>query len=262
MRLSTALLVAGLSATAMLGGFVVVTQQSDMDNIQSQYISTVDGSSTRKYLQITKRAETVKSETTADSANTSPPSNSEPTIGADGLTYGNGGNKVPLYLQGDPQWGDYWPADHVYGTSLSVSGCGYTSLAMAISYATGTTVLPTEIADKYCRTHHTASSGISWSAFTAAPPDYGLKVQAIGHDINALAEGLKQGKVAVASNVPGSEPDRFSTGGHIICIRGVDENGNFLVNNPNSRGMEQLNLPYPPEKMQNYIKQEWLIWKE
>lgn len=231
-----------------LTSFIVMTQKSDMDMIRQQYVSTLNGDYTQKYVIASTPEETL------------PPNNQEPETPpseADGYLYGDKGPRVPLYLQGEGPWATYWPANAKYGTNIANSGCGYTSLAMAISYLTGREILPNEIADIGVLPYHTANQGIGWGAFTGI-----LRVQGIGHDIQALADGLKQGKVAVASIVKGDEPDRFSTGAHIICIRGVTEEGNFLVNNPNARGREQLNMEYPPDKMQNYIKQEWLIWKE
>ena len=54
----------------------------------------------------------------------------------------------------------------------------------------------------------------------------------------------------------------FSKGAHIIAIRGVTEEGNFLVNNPNGRGEAQLNVEYTPEQMQSLVKHEWVIGKD
>lgn len=256
-RVKVALL--GVGVLCGLTSFIVMTQRSDMDMIRQQYVSTLNGDYTQKYVTVEKDIITSTPEETL------PPDNQEPETlpsETDGYLYGDKGPRVPLYLQGEGPWATYWPANAKYGTNIANSGCGYTSLAMAISYLTGREILPNEIADIGVLPYHTANQGIGWGAFTGIPPRYGLRVQGIGHNIQALADGLKQGKVAVTSIVKGDEPDRFSTGAHIICIRGVTEEGNFLVNNPNARGREQLNMEYPPDKMQNYIKQEWLIWKE
>jgi hypothetical protein len=176
---------------------------------------------------------------------------------------GDKGPPVPLMLQGQPSpWAGYWPSGLAGGTNIASSGCGYTSMAMAITYLTQTEVTPQKLLEDGAGKYHTAASGIGHDAFMNVPAWYGCKVKSIGHDINALTAELQDGKVAVASNIPGKEPDRFSTGGHIICIRGITEEGCFLVNNPNGRGVMQLNLEYSPDKFDRYVGPIWVMWKE
>lgn len=182
----------------------------------------------------------------------------------DGVTYkaGEKGPAMPLMLQGGSDWSTYWPTGLKGGTNIAASGCGYTSLAACITYLTGQNITPQRVLEDGAGKFHTTSSGIGWDAFTAVPTWYGCNVIDIGHDITRLAEELKSGKVACASvGTTDDSMNTFSKGAHIIAIRGVTEEGNFLVNNPNGRGETQLNVEYTPEQMQSLIKHEWVIGK-
>lgn len=182
----------------------------------------------------------------------------------DGITYkaGDKGPAVPLMLQGGSTWSDYWPSGLAGGTNISASGCGYTSLAACLSYLTNKNITPQKLLEDGAGKFHTVDSGIGWGAFTNVPNWYGCSGVDIGHDINRLSEELKNGNLAVASvGAKDKTMNTFSEGGHIIAIRGITEDGNFLVNNPNGRGEAQLNVEWTPQQMQTLIKQEWIIKK-
>lgn len=252
------ILLIGIASLLAVVGFTFVTLNADMDEIQAKYIATVNGSYTQKFIKLKEHVTTQEQETSAET--TVQPENKPVVEGK--YMYGNKGPKVPLYLQGDPAWGSYWPGGLAGGTNIASSGCGYTSLAMCISYLTGQEITPQKILEDGAGKYHTRNSGIGWGAFTGVPPVYGCVGRDAGMNFELIDTELRAGKVAVASIVRGTEPDRFSTGAHIICIRGVTDEGNYLANNPNARGIEQLNLEYPREKMVRYVKHVWIIGKE
>lgn len=134
---------------------------------------------------------------------------------------------LTYFSQRDSAWGSYG-----HGTIRSC-GCGPTSMAMIISTLTdNTSITPQVIADFGSTNGHQVappSCGSSWSLFAASASQYGLTTTDIGNDYTAAAEGLRAGGLIVASVRAGD----FTSGGHIIVLRAVTADGNFLVGDPN-----------------------------
>lgn len=129
--------------------------------------------------------------------------------------------EIPLYLQGNyasVAWGN---------TNLSKSGCGPTCLAMVMTYLTGETVTPPDMI-AWCGTAYLAPSGSSWEFFPAAAKHYGVGFRTV-HDEASVTEALENGYPVIAREQPGSF---FSPVGHFIVLRGVTDEGAFLVNDP------------------------------
>lgn len=256
----TKILLFGIGSMLAVVGFAFSTLRADMDSIQGKYITTIDGTYTQRFIKLQQQATLDQDLASQDKK---PAEETTPSPKVEGrYMYGDKGPKVPLYLQGDPVWGAYWPSGLAGGINIASSGCGYTSLAMAISYLTEQEITPQKILEDGAGKYHTSNSGIGWGAFTGVPPVYGCIGRDAGMNWDLIDTELRSGKVAVASIVPGVEPDRFSTGGHIICIRGVTDEGNYLINNPNARGEAQLNMEYSRQKMNSYVKHVWTIGKE
>lgn len=181
---------------------------------------------------------------------------------SDGITYkvATNGPEIPYMNQNRGPWSQWWPTGGNY--TVSKSGCGYVSLAMCISYLTNSNITPKDILENGGVNYHTAGSGISWSGFTGIPAKYGLVGRDIGHDLVTLAEELRKGNVAVASIKPGGNGvDMFSPNGHIVVVRGVTDDGKFLVNNCNNMGDAQLDREWTEAEMNQLIKHEWIISK-
>lgn len=136
-----------------------------------------------------------------------------------------GGMEIPLYLQGSYKgaaWGD---------TNLADSGCGPTSLAMVVSYLQDKTVTPADII-AWCGTSYLAATGSgygsSWELFPAAAKHYGLGYRRVT-DKGSVDTALLNGCPVIAREKAGSF---FSARGHFIVLRGVTEDGHYLVNDP------------------------------
>lgn len=132
-----------------------------------------------------------------------------------------GGMEIPLYLQGNytsVAWGN---------TNLGKSGCGPTCLAMVMSYLLGQTITPPDMI-AWCGTAYLAPSGSSWEFFPAAAKHYGVGFRTV-HDEASVTEALENGYPVIAREQPGSF---FSPVGHFIVLRGVTDDGAFLVNDP------------------------------
>lgn len=171
------------------------------------------------------------------------------------FSYPTTGPAVILYLQGDPVWKDY-PIKP--GKVIGPSGCGYTSLAMVCSYFTNTQITPPNICDLAGGRYHT-SSGISHSAFPDICANYGLKVQNLGATNWDGADAvLEQGGLLIVSARPGI----FTSGGHIMVVRGKSETGEYLVNNPSDNATKNhFNMSFSRDTMKKNIKGIWAVTK-
>lgn len=184
------------------------------------------------------------------------------TVEIDGLVYkcGDKGPAMPSFLQGHD---NPWSSTDVYpgGTThpISGSGCGYTSTAMVITYLTGHFVSPAELTQKADGKYHTGQ-GISHGFFTWIAPQYGL--QSKGVSFSKFKHGLQEGKVGVVNTAAKDESNNtWSKNGHIVAVRGLTEDGKFLVNNPNARGEAQLNREWTDAEMQRNCGVYYLFWK-
>ena len=72
-------------------------------------------------------------------------------------------------------------------------------------------------------------AGTAWSYFSGACSHFGLAGPVQTIDMQSVLWGLQEGKPVISSQGPGL----FTSAGHFIVLRGVDENGRVLVNDPN-----------------------------
>ncbi len=133
---------------------------------------------------------------------------------------------MPYLFQTDPEW-----AAEQYGDrTIEQTGCGPTSLAMALSSILNQNFSPLEIASwSEQNGYYVDGAGSSWDLFTDYPAQFGIPVFQSG-DINELTERLRQNAILIFSMNPGD----FTTSGHIITVKNIDEEGNVNVHDPNS----------------------------
>lgn len=129
----------------------------------------------------------------------------------------NGGTTIIHHKQNDPRWsGQQYTSVKNTSQTIGNSGCGPTSLAIAMS-AYGCVVMPPELCVlAVAGGFRTANSGTSWGFFAAVAPKFGRKAAQVTF-ANAL-EALKRGKVVVASMGAGD----YTKSGHYICLRDYD----------------------------------------
>ena len=133
---------------------------------------------------------------------------------ADGFTY---------YSQYDPAW-----ASSPYGSrTILSSGCGPTSMAMIISTLTGSRVTPDTVAT-WGSEYYIEGVGSSHDLFGKSAAHWGLKANLISGQ-EELKAALASGSLVVAA---GSGAYPYTSGGHIIVIRGMKPDGTYLVGNP------------------------------
>ena len=104
-------------------------------------------------------------------------------------------------------------------------------MSMAIIGLTGNTEADPWTLAQYAEEHGHVErgNGTTWSFFTACGEAYGLRVQVLGLDRNAITAELEQGHVVLVCVGEGD----FTDGGHYMLLSGL-ENGMFRIRDPNS----------------------------
>ena len=116
--------------------------------------------------------------------------------------------------------------------SIVNCGCGPTSLAMILATLLGdNSITPVTLTKEAGDKGLTSSEGIGWTAFTDIPTSHGLKSEDIGTDMSKAKQALSEGKFIVMSQSRGI----FTSGGHIVVLRGLTSDGMFLVADPNKK---------------------------
>lgn len=118
-----------------------------------------------------------------------------------------------------------------YGT-ISSHGCGPTSLAMVLSYLLDEEITPIQTTKDAEQGGYTSAKGTYHSYFGAMAEKYGVECRQIdGVSTNQITESLNNDKTLIMLMGPG----HFTSSGHFIVIRGLDENGKAIVADPASR---------------------------
>ena len=135
--------------------------------------------------------------------------------------------KFPYYIQ----WDKRWAYDRLGGTNIAIGGCGPTCVAMALGgILDDKSITPKSIAEKEDANGYFAEEGTKWSFFDYIAKEYGVKSTGVPLNKEAINASLDKGNPIIASVHPG----KFTTVGHIILITAKDEDGNYIINDPNS----------------------------
>ncbi len=137
-------------------------------------------------------------------------------------------DEMPLLIQWDSRWG-YQP----YGDStVAVSGCAPTCLAMVAAYLTRNAELtPCAVADfAASEGYYVSGTGTSWELFHHGTRELGVIADELPLDESVINAALDRGHPVICSMMPGD----FTTQGHfiVLCRR---EDGGYIVRDPNSR---------------------------
>ena len=163
--------------------------------------------------------------------------------------------KCPLFLQWDPRWG-YDPYGD--GSTIAVSGCGPTALAMVATALTQEKISPAEIA-AYAMDNQYYLSGVGtmWSLMTKGAKQFGLSSEHIYWGESLMREKLRAGEFLILSMKAGD----FTLNGHFIVIYDCDEEG-FYVNDPMCIYRSKQVWTY--ERLKDQIKGVWALrlWTE
>ena len=139
-----------------------------------------------------------------------------------------GDGRIPLLLQ----WDDRWGYGSYGGSTIAVSGCGPTAVAMVAAGLTGDeSITPYKVA-QYAESngYYVSGEGTSWSLMSQGAAAFGVQGSELGLDQNLIFSELESGHPIICSMRPGD----FTSTGHFIVLTGV-EDGKIRVNDPNSR---------------------------
>lgn len=137
---------------------------------------------------------------------------------------------VPLFIQWDDRWG-YTP----YGRTVGgISACGPTCLAMVAWYYTeDESMTPDKIMEFATENKYVNSAGgTEWTLFSKGAVKLGFEVEEVALVKKWVADKLEAGIPVICHMRKGI----FTTEGHYIVLVGY-ENGEFIVNDPNSRAL-------------------------
>jgi hypothetical protein len=146
--------------------------------------------------------------------------------------------------------------------TMSTSGCMPTALAAAISSVRGEAISPLAIAEfSLANNHRTASSGSRWSLVPEFTASVGLGSTQLSLANPAIIDEIKQrtdtGQVLL---INGRDTDRSTPatrGGHVFAIRGVTDEGNLLIIDPNS--LPKTKVSHAPHTILGPATQLWAI---
>ena len=159
--------------------------------------------------------------------------------------------KYPLFLQWDKRWGYLSYGDE---SCIAISGCGPTTLSMAVVALTGNEdATPAAIA-KFAMDegYYMYGTGTKWSLMTDGAAAYGVDSEQINISKNEIMQHLDEGNIVICSMRNGD----FTTGGHFIMLYGYDDEG-FYVNDPFCVYRSGMKWDY--DRIRNQMKAVWAM---
>ena len=147
-----------------------------------------------------------------------------------GISFMDGATEVKYYSQLDARWKNlpYGPSD-----TIGSSGCGPTSLAMAVSSLTSLTIDPVQMCNwAYENGYLCEGSGSYHSLIPEGAKHFGLTVDyAKANEPQKIVDALASGKLVIGIFGPG----HFTKSGHFMVLRGVTAEGKILIADPASK---------------------------
>ncbi|MDO4870542.1 MAG: C39 family peptidase [Candidatus Saccharibacteria bacterium] len=167
-------------------------------------------------------------------------------------TNGEPGTQVVDGLLAYYQYQEPWKNKTIkqVGQKIVDFGCGPTTLAIIIANLTcNQSVTPETIAEL----SSFANVGISWGSFTSVPAKFNLKVTKLENDSSKAVEALKRGSWVINSQGPGD----FTTSGHIMALRGLDNDGKIKIIDPASE--QKTKSSFTQAQIQAASKNYWEV---
>lgn len=159
--------------------------------------------------------------------------------------------KYPLFLQWDKRWGALAYGDE---SNVAISGCGPTTLAMAVVALTGNTQATPAAVAKFAMQegYYMSGTGTMWSLMTEGAAAYDVRSEQINISQIEIKQHLDQGDIVICSVRQGD----FTTGGHFILLYDYDDEG-FSINDPFSLYRSGQKWDYG--KIRSQIKAVWAL---
>ncbi len=159
--------------------------------------------------------------------------------------------EYPLFLQWDKRWGCLAYGDD---SNVAISGCGPTTLAMAVVALTGNEEATPAAIAKFAMQegYYMSGTGTMWSLMTEGAAAYGVRSEQINISQIEIKQHLDQGDIVICSVRQGD----FTTGGHFILLYDYDDEG-FSINDPFSLYRSGQKWDYG--KIRSQIKAVWAL---
>ena len=142
-------------------------------------------------------------------------------------------NDFTVYSQYDAKW-----KDKPYSSStIGVSGCGPSAMAMVVTALTGKKITPVDTADYAAsKGQYVKGAGSKWTISPVLAEHWGLNAKQIKPSVPVITKTLQSGGLVITAG-QGSEP--FTSGGHFIVIRGVTSDGKFMIGDSGHAGTSE-----------------------
>lgn len=159
--------------------------------------------------------------------------------------------EYPLFLQWDKRWGALAYGDE---SNVAISGCGPTTLAMAVVALTGNTQATPAAVAKFAMQegYYMSGTGTMWSLMTEGAAAYDVHSEQINISQIEIKQHLDQGDIVICSVRQGD----FTTGGHFILLYDYDDEG-FSINDPFSLYRSGQKWDYG--RIRSQIKAVWAL---
>lgn len=156
---------------------------------------------------------------------------------------------IPMYLQWDKRWGYKDYGDSIIG----LAGCGPTSLSMIISgLRKDVKATPNVIADiSMEKGYMTEDNLTSWELISKGGEEFGIISREIPLEEEKMREEILKGHPLIISVSPGE----LTEIGHILVLSGVNSEGEFIMNDPNS--IENSKRSWKFDEIKDDIKNIW-----
>ena len=156
---------------------------------------------------------------------------------------------VPLIMQWDYRWAFNWYG----GGPAALTACAPTCMAMIGFGLTGDESINPWQMFQYAENagYWVPGSGTSWDLVLNAFPNHPITGQKISPDQYTITAELNAGHPVLINVGVG----KFSAVGHFMILAGMDENGNFILNDPNN--LENCSRTWPWEDLRSEITAAW-----
>ena len=156
---------------------------------------------------------------------------------------------VPLLMQWDWRWAFNWYG----GGPAALTACAPTCMAMIGFGLTGDESINPWQMCQYAENagYWVPGSGTSWDLVLNAFPNHPITGQKISPDQYTITAELNAGHPVLINVGVG----KFSAVGHFMILAGMDESGNFILNDPNN--LENCSKTWPWEDLSSEINAAW-----
>ena len=99
--------------------------------------------------------------------------------------------------------------------------------------------------------YYVDGSGSSWDLMSSGAEKLGLTVSSVIFDAEHIRATLEAGQPIICVMGPGD----FTDAGHFLVLTGVDQEGNIILQDPNS--VERTKQHWDVQKLMNQMKNLW-----